>query len=292
MRFSRVLATLFLATGSIAYGDITIDDFDKPNTGFSGDKFAVNTTLIAYMGNPDVNADNTLGVNDGMGPDGLASIQHFTDNDPGGSSIMGDTRTFTLTGLEFVPDPIPGVTASKVHVGLPQDPTSMNFSNDTGTSAELLLAYGSLSDGGAFDATEMDWAAGGNAVAFDILSLDAVDLVLDLTIVDANNNVATLHTVITPTITTRTTVSFAFASFDNIGAVDLTQVVGFSMLLSPPLDETGNRTYATGLDVTIDAVRVTGVPEPASLALMGLGSLLAGCGVMRRKRKAAEELAA
>jgi len=38
--------------------------------------------------------------------------------------------------------------------------------------------------------------------------------------------------------------------------------------------------------------QISPIPEPASMALLGLGSLLAGFGVVRRKRKSAEELVA
>ena len=41
----------------------------------------------------------------------------------------------------------------------------------------------------------------------------------------------------------------------------------------------------------IDSLKIGVVPEPASLALMGLGGLLAGCGVVRRRKNQISELA-
>lgn len=50
----------------------------------------------------------------------------------------------------------------------------------------------------------------------------------------------------------------------------------------------GSGGESTSADGTLE---LTPVPEPASMALLGLGGLLAGAGVMRRKRKTADELA-
>lgn len=69
-----------------------------------------------------------------------------------------------------------------------------------------------------------------------------------------------------------------------VGPTDFPSTNPFSMTI------VGTITHTSATTTSLDTNLYAAVPEPTSMAILGLGGLLAGCGVARRKRKQAVEL--
>ncbi|MBD3676008.1 MAG: PEP-CTERM sorting domain-containing protein [Planctomycetaceae bacterium] len=128
---------------------------------------------------------------------------------------------------------------------------------------------------------------------------------IDLTQAGANTGIlftgvaSDLGTTLTFTVWSSTTDSSSYTIPVSSGNITSDVFVGFNQFSGTAdfttvtaLRLTGDVALTqNGTDINLTSIVAT-TPEPASLAIMGLGGLLAGCGVARRRRKQASELAA
>jgi hypothetical protein len=187
----------------------------------------------------------------------------------GGDVIItaaGATAFYTLTNI------IDLVSGSDLEAKAAFIDGALSYSEDSGVDGSLSIAYSAPVVGGT--TVELDLMASGDTFYFDINQADDAVL-LTLTVTDAAGLTSTAAiSVLTPVpfaspATERLTVTFA--SF--VGSADFTKVVGINAFITTPGGES---------QFTIDEVGVSVIPEPSSVALLGLGLL--GLGLRSRKK--------
>jgi hypothetical protein len=190
-------------------------------------------------------------------------------------------------------DPVSGVSGTVVGLSAGGGVTVYDFnvigdSNNTNNEADPLLRTGDgelyVAAGPAYTLTIsytdplgtnlQNYASQGSAFYFDIKSADfsgANNFSVVIEVIDADGNSDTATVLVPPTnITSLTTLTL---DFDKFTGVDFTRVQGIVAYIT---------TEGPDLDLRISEVGI--VPEPASIALLGLGLLCLG---LRSRKKSA-----
>lgn len=189
---------------------------------------------------------------------GFCGPNHLSDNVASPGSI-GGWRNVVLT-------PVTGLAT--VSIGPSSfDGHSFDLANNPGAKSTVTMLWDNNGAGlGGVDLT-------GNGLtpnfALGINSIDSTGVSITFNVKDVGNHIAT-KTISGVSIGT---VLFALNTFSNFGNTSFTSVKSIEMIVS-----------ATKADADISLAFVQTIPEPSSLALMGLG--LVGFSVLR-KRKAA-----
>jgi hypothetical protein len=190
---------------------------------------------------------------DGFQRVSAASGTTFNSTIHSANPIVRGKRDIQLTLLE---NPSPSSLNAEVAVlASPTEPGILTISNDTGVKSETLITWHGEDENGL----SLDVTGGGinKFFRFNVLSVD-LEGVLTLSVMD-NNGTASLTRTLSPSLNP-TSVIFKFNEFDNVAAIDLTQVDAISLAIR------GEENF----DLMATSIVAT-VPEPLTL----LGSAIA-----------------
>jgi hypothetical protein len=197
---------------------------------------------------------------DGFQHISAASSTTFNSTIYSANPIVRGKRDIRLTILE---NPSPSSLNAEVAVlPLLTEPGILTISNDTGVKSETLITWHGEDENGL----SLDVTGGGinKFFRFNVLSAD-LEAILTLSVMD-NNGTASLTRTLSPSFNP-TSVVFKFNEFDNVAAIDLTQVDSISLAIR------GEENF----DFTAESIVAT-VPEPLTLLgsaiALGLGTVL------------------
>lgn len=270
MRILTLAVAAMLAISGVAQAGVVIDTFTEPDDGVQSGRVEVNG--VGDVAHSELPGGGDPAFTEVIGGYRQVDLIQTEQGSGGGSASFQFSPTFSYANE-------PGSASVGVitwdgeggMVAFNADGSIDNMSSTAGAG----LGGIDLTEGGNADGT------GGASTQFliDLVSIDLTVSVL-VQIIDMNGDISLTDKGM---LTVGTNAKF-LSTFDNVGAgagqVDLTNVNSIRLIIEGPSDT----------DAIIDFVGTGVVPEPASMALMGLGSLLVGCGVARRRRKQASEL--
>lgn len=218
-------------------------------------KLKTGTALIAMM------------LAAGIAQAGGASSIVWDDFDTDPNTLLGGAATHNQT---VISDPFSagGVFSLQTGlVGLDGDIGGMLFTSGPSAVIQGLSAYGDLGGPAIWDMSALN----ASGFEFDFLTADhAFDVEIELSSGVSDNASGTLHV----EEGFDQTLSFSFADLSASGAFDLSAVSSVSFRFNAFPDT------AIALDFVTTEVRLSTVPTPGSLAMLGLGGLVA----TRRRR--------
>jgi hypothetical protein len=191
---------------------------------------------------------------------------------PGPTTVVDNPATNTTGGVRTATlGPYSGPANLTDSVSITIDSGVLNFNSTTGASATLVLLYDANSAGLNEDFT------GYQSLTLSVLNFDFAfgnPLPITLTLTDTGSN--SFSSTINVNSGGAQPIDFPLAAFQSGG-------VNLSSIQSVELTFTGN----TAHNFTIDAIQLTAIPEPATLALWGVvGAAGAWYGRRRLSKKA------
>jgi hypothetical protein len=195
------------------------------------------------------------------------------------TEALGGYRKFEITemeGLEEDETTLRTVTAEE-DLSIKNYGTGyLSLSNDSGVKSVSTVTWDNDGSGlGGVDLT----VDGADAIGVQLLFLDQGELTLYLKVVDNNSNSGELS-ILNPLVDDITI--FSFDQFGNATNIDFTSVFSISLIIKSD--------FASDLDLDFIDTRVgdplppiNAVPEPTTIALLGIGLAGIGCGYMRRR---------
>ena len=266
MKTLKLVAAIAALTGSVGASAGTIDLFTAPAAG----------SQVQVVGSANVGTTDF--------------IENSDAGDPG--SILGEYRDMSVTLLSATPGNAFDGTRMNVSGG------KLSFSADAGTTGQGSIQWDGNDNLATLNTTGLggvNFLALGDAFTFDVISSDhPFDFSIGLYDMAGNSVVYDLQAT---TGSHTSTIAFnfftnAFADFcggplpsgvnsvacSGTGPLDMMNIGAMEVIL-------GTNGGTTELDLRIGAIR-TPVPEPSSIALIGLGLLASGFAGTRKSKKA------
>ncbi len=266
-----VIAVSMVMFSSAAFGAVIVDDhFDDGNVG-------TNTNGIGSGFNYDWNVSES-GSKVSFKNDAGWTQSRMTSKD--GAGIGTETASFQFLGVSFAKDPTNPHTGStdRVYLGVKDNDAANSMQGDPDTGFWIQIESDSVLTGGGngswtgtstlFYESSTDVSTALATWTFDTLNWDDNDpLTMNFTpvldfILDLSPDGYAL------TINGDTISNLAGALSGTYAAAGITNelTMGYAAVFA--------QSENPGIDTSIDQIVVTGVPEPATLALLGLGALI------------------
>ncbi len=221
---------------------------------------------------------------------GSSNTLYTLDRQTGAATAVGTPGSFTLSGSAFGFDFNPTVDRIRVTSDADQN-LRLNPITGALATADTNLAYAAGDVNAGANPNIVGSAYTNNFAGATTTTLYGIDSTLGILVTQIPPNNGTLNTVGSLGVTTSQNVGFEISSISGIAFASLTAPgsPGFSQLFTINL-ATGAATLVGGIGVNSpnngELIGLAAVPEPSSVALLGLGILAVG-GAIHRRRKAA-----